>query len=155
MYDDSGWTLLSHFLGWGFLVLALVAAAIHILIFYMESIAWEGTLARKVFGGTPEQARPHAFYAFNQGFYNLFLAIQVILGLALTFFKPLLQAGTALCVFGLGSMLAAAVVLAAKSPAHRRAALKQGSTPALALAMLLTIFLIHVLTQTPPLPPGG
>lgn len=55
-------------------VLAVMAAAVHILIFYMESIAWEGALARKTFGGTPEEARPHAFYAYNQGFYNLFLA---------------------------------------------------------------------------------
>jgi len=54
------------------MVLAVLAAALHVLIFYMESIAWEGPLARKTFGGTPEEARPHAFYAFNQGFYNLF-----------------------------------------------------------------------------------
>ena len=57
------------------MVLAVLAAALHVLIFYMESIAWEGPLARKTFGGSPEEARPHAFYAFNQGFYNLFLAL--------------------------------------------------------------------------------
>lgn len=60
------------------MVLAVLAAALHVLIFYMESIAWEGPLARKTFGGTPEEARPHAFYAFNQGFYNLFLALQAL-----------------------------------------------------------------------------
>ena len=46
----------------------------------MESIAWEVPPARKTFGGTPEEARPHAFYAYNQGFYNLFLAIETIIG---------------------------------------------------------------------------
>ena len=35
------------------LIVALLAAALHILIFWMESIAWEGPLARKAFGGTP------------------------------------------------------------------------------------------------------
>ena len=65
------------------MVFAVLAAALHVLIFYMESIAWEGALARKTFGGTPEEVRPHAFYAFNQGFYNLFLAIQAIIGVVL------------------------------------------------------------------------
>lgn len=41
----------------------------------MESIAWEVPPARKTFGGTPEEARPHAFYAYNQGLCSLFLAI--------------------------------------------------------------------------------
>lgn len=58
------------------LVLAALAAGLHVLIFYLESVAWESPLARRTFGGTPEEARPHAFYAFNQGFYNLFLALQ-------------------------------------------------------------------------------
>ena len=66
------------------MVLAVLAAALHVLIFYMESIAWEGPLVRKTFGGTPEEARPHAFYAFNQGFYNLFLAVVTGLGVALS-----------------------------------------------------------------------
>jgi len=65
------------------MVFAVLAAALHVLIFYMESIAWEGALARKTFGGTPEEVRPHAFYAFNQGFYNLFLALQAIIGVVL------------------------------------------------------------------------
>ena len=47
------------------MVFAVLASALHVLIFYMESIAWEGPLARKTFGGTPEEARAHAFYAFN------------------------------------------------------------------------------------------
>ena len=46
------------------LTAAVLAAALHVLLFWMESVAWEGPLA----GGTPEEARPHAFYAYNQGF---------------------------------------------------------------------------------------
>ena len=121
------------------LIAALLAAALHILIFWMESIAWEGPLARKTFGGTPAEARPHAFYAYNQGFYNLFLAIEAILGVVLRVAggpESGFQAGTALVLFGTGSMLAAALVLALKSPAHRGAALKQGFLPMVAIVCL-------------------
>ena len=96
-------------------VLAVMAAEVHILIFYMESIAWEGALARKTFGGTPEEARPHAFYAYNQGFYNLFLAIQTVVGVVLMRLG-VTHAGAALILAGTGSMLAAALVLFTVSP---------------------------------------
>ena len=89
------------------MVLAVLAAALHVLIFYMESIAWEGPLARKTFGGTPEEARPHAFYAFNQGFYNLFLALQALAGVALAALGHV-ALGAALILAGTGAMLAAA-----------------------------------------------
>lgn len=117
------------------LVLAVLAAILHILIFYMESIAWEGPLARRTFGGTPEEARPHAFYAFNQGFYNLFLALQTLIGVALVIAGST-GVGAALVMAGTGSMLAAALVLALASAPHRGAAAKQGALPL--LAVLLT-----------------
>ena len=121
------------------LTAAVLAAALHVLIFWMESVAWEGPLARRTFGGTPEEARPHAFYAYNQGFYNLFLALEALLGVLLRAAGgpgPASWAGTALALFGTGSMLAAALVLALRSPAHRGAALKQGTLPAVAVVCL-------------------
>ena len=121
------------------LAAAVLAAALHVLIFWMESVAWEGPLARRTFGGTPEEARPHAFYAYNQGFYNLFLALETLLGVFLRVAGgsgPASWAGTALALFGTGSMLAAALVLALRSPAHRGAALKQGTLPAVAVVCL-------------------
>ena len=122
------------------MVLAVLAAALHVLIFYMESIAWEGPLARKTFGGTPEEARAHAFYAFNQGFYNLFLAVVTGLGVALSACGAH-GAGAALMLAGAGSMLAAAVVLFAGSPDKRPAALKQGVLPLLAVVCVGIAFL--------------
>ncbi|MDU0348211.1 DUF1304 domain-containing protein [Actinomyces sp. MRS3W] len=126
------------------LVAAVFAAALHVLIFWMESIAWEGPLARKTFGGTPEEARPHAFYAYNQGFYNLFLAVEALIGVALMILGSgaWRTAGTALVLYGVASMLAAALVLALKSPAHRTAALKQGAFPLIAVAAL-ALGLLH------------
>jgi len=121
------------------LVAAVLAAALHMLIFWMESIAWEGPLARKTFGGTPEEARPHAFYAYNQGFYNLFLAVEALGGAALMALSSGAwhTAGSALALYGTGSMLAAALVLALKSPAHRPAAVKQGAFPLIAIVFLV------------------
>ncbi|WP_244671577.1 DUF1304 domain-containing protein [Actinomyces succiniciruminis] len=126
------------------LVAAVLAACLHVLIFWMEAIAWEGPLARKTFGGTPEEARPHAFYAFNQGFYNLFLAVEALAGVALMALSSGAwhTAGSALALYGVGSMLAAALVLALKSPAHRQAALKQGAFPLIAVVFLV-LGLLH------------
>lgn len=122
------------------MVFAVLAAAIHVLIFYMESIAWEGALARKTFGGTPKEARPHAFYAFNQGFYNLFLALQALIGVVLVA-TGYLAVGAALVLAGTGAMLVAALVLALASASHRGAAAKQGTFPLLAVACTLAALL--------------
>jgi len=122
------------------MVLAVLAAALHVLIFYMESIAWEGPLARKTFGGTPEEARPHAFYAFNQGFYNLFLALQAIIGVVLAALGHT-AIGAALMLAGTGAMLVAAIVLALASALHRSAAAKQGIFPLLAVSCILAALL--------------
>ena len=122
------------------MVLAVLAAALHILIFYMESIAWEGPLARKTFGGTPEEARPHAFYAFNQGFYNLFLALQALIGVVVSALGHV-AIGAALILAGTGAMLVAAVVLALASAPHRSAAAKQGVFPLLAVTCTIVALL--------------
>lgn len=63
------------------LVLAGLAALLHVFIFYLESIAWTSPRARASFGTTPEEAAATKQIAFNQGFYNLFLAIAVLLGI--------------------------------------------------------------------------
>ena len=120
------------------MVFAVLASALHVLIFYMESIAWEGTLARRTFGGTVEEARPHAFYAFNQGFYNLFLALQAIIGVVLTALGHT-AIGVALMLAGTGAMLAAAVVLA--STPHRSAAAKQGALPLMVVSCTIVALL--------------
>ena len=122
------------------MVFAVLAAALHILIFYMESIAWEGPLARKTFGGTPEEARPHAFYAFNQGFYNLYLALQALIGVVVSALGHV-AIGAALILAGTGAMLVAAVVLALASAPHRSAAAKQGVFPLLAVTCTIVALL--------------
>lgn len=117
-------------------ILTGLAALIHVYIFYMESLAWTGNRTRATFGLTEEQARSTQEMAFNQGFYNLFLAIAVFVGLVyLALGDP--ADGATLVFVGAGSMVAAAVVLFVFSADKRAAALKQGVIPALGLIALV------------------
>lgn len=115
-------------------ILACLAAALHVFIFWLEAYAWTGR-AREVFGTTPEQAYATREMAYNQGFYNLFLAVIAAAGVAALWLAPP-SAGVALVVAGCGSMLAAALVLALSSPDKRGAAVRQGTLPLLALVCL-------------------
>jgi putative membrane protein len=124
------------------IVIAALAALLHVYIFWMESLAWDGPAARKTFGPAStaevEATRP---LAYNQGFYNLFLAIVTIIGIVfvLTTTSPV---GPALVLVGTGSMLAAALVLFASMPDKRSAAIKQGTLPL--LAVIATIISLSV-----------
>ncbi|GAA1601606.1 DUF1304 domain-containing protein [Leucobacter chromiireducens] len=121
------------------LVLAGAAALLHVFIFYLESIAWTSARARAVFGITAEEAHATRELAFNQGFYNLFLAVAALLGALLTALGH--QAvGLTLVFTGVGSMLAAALVLALSSPDKRAAAFKQGALPLFSVAALALSF---------------
>ena len=122
------------------LIFAGVAALVHVYIFVMESVAWTTPRVRATFGMSEEEARATKSMAFNQGFYNLFLAIAVFAGIV--FFSvgaPVV--GATLVFVGVGSMAAAALVLLLSSPDKRGAALKQGVIPAVA-AILLAIGLV-------------
>lgn len=87
-----------------------LAALLHVYIFYLEVFAWEKPAARKVFGeASVEELAITRFFAYNQGVYNLLLAMR----------------NPALMLAGAGSMVVAAAALAFKSPKHRGAAMKQ------------------------------
>jgi putative membrane protein len=78
--------------------------------------------------------------AYNQGFYNLFLAIGTAVGIAISGSNR--DAGLALVTFATGSMLTAALVLGSSDPTRLRAAFTQGTIPALALLSLLVWVLL-------------
>jgi putative membrane protein len=118
------------------LVFAALAALLHVYIFVMESLTWTSPRTRKVFGTNVEEAATTKLLAFNQGFYNLFLAIVTAVGIVAIGMGHN-QVGAALVFAGVGSMLAAAVVLLASSPGKARAALTQGTFPLIAVALLV------------------
>jgi putative membrane protein len=116
-------------------VLAALAALVHVYIFVLESVRWEDQATRRVFGTTEEIAALTQPLAYNQGFYNLFLAIVTAAGVALVGSHR--EAAVALLCAGTGSMLAAALVLITSDRSKARAAVVQGLFPALSLLSLL------------------
>ena len=116
-------------------VCAALAVLVHVYIFVLESVRWEQPATRRVFGTTAETAAATQPLAYNQGFYNLFLGVGTAIGIALMDINR--DAGVALVVFGVGSMLAAALVLVTSDLSKLRAAVVQGLFPALALLCLL------------------
>jgi putative membrane protein len=116
-------------------VFAALAALVHVYIFVLESLRWTDPATRRVFGTTEETAAVTQPLAYNQGFYNLFLAVGTAVGIGLMDHER--SAAVALIVFGTGSMLAAALVLVTSDSSKLRAALVQGLLPTLALLSLL------------------
>ena len=118
------------------LVVAL-AAALHVAIFVMESISWSRPTIWKRFGvdnqADAETIRP---MAYNQGFYNLFLAVGAITGI-IFFGAGWREAGLALVVFTMACMVGAAIVLVSTGRRYIRAALIQGILPLIAVVLIL------------------
>ena len=116
-------------------VLAVAAALLHVYIFVLESFRWQEPSTRKTFGVSAADAPVLAPMAYNQGFYNLFIAIITLVGVLMIDAEH--ATGTALALAGTGSMLAAAVVLVTHDRRMARAALVQGTIPLLAVGSLL------------------
>lgn len=122
------------------LVLLGLAALVHVYIFVLESLLWTRASTRRTFGvRTVEDAQTLKPMAFNQGFYNLFLAIGTVVGIILIIVGTT-TAGAALAFLAAGSMVAAAAVLVLSSPKLWRAAAIQGVLP-LAGVILLAVSL--------------
>jgi putative membrane protein len=115
------------------LVLAGLAALLHVFIWTMESITWKQPSTWKRFGVESQaDADTTAPLAYNQGYYNLFLAAVTIIGIVLIA-GDRDDAGWALVLACCGSMVAAALVLVTSGPGYARAAATQGTIPALAV----------------------
>lgn len=118
------------------LIFAGLAALLHVYIFVMESLTWTSPRTRATFGATQEEAETTKLLAFNQGFYNLFLAIVTAIGIVAIWMGHT-AVGAALAFVGVGSMLAASAVLLASSPDKARAAVTQGTFPLIAVVLLV------------------
>ena len=122
------------------LFFAFLAAALHVFIFTMESLTWTRPATWKRFGiASQSDAETTKPMAYNQGFYNLFLAVGTFVGIGLL---AVGGQGTAQAVAGwtlifscCGSMLLAAAVLALTGRKYLRAAVTQGTTPVLAVVL--------------------
>ena len=118
------------------LVVAALAALLHVYIFVMESLTWTSPRTRATFGISQEEAEATKELAFNQGFYNLFLAIVTGIGIVAVALGHC-AVGAALVFAGIGSMAAAALVLLVSSPEKARAAITQGTLPVIGIVLLV------------------
>ena len=111
---------------------AALAGVLHVVIFTMESILFRRPqVYQRFLVASADDARAVRPFAFNQGFYNLFLAIGVFVGLGWQG-----TVGFTLVAFCTASMLAAALVLIGTDRRMLVGAAIQGLPPLLALATL-------------------
>ena len=119
------------------LVAAVIAALIHVYFFVLESLWFARPDVWARFGvASAEEAETVRSFAYNQGFYNLFLAVGVGAGLALVGIGSV-DAGRAVVVFACASMFAAGLVLYLHNRAFLRAAAIQAAPPAVAIVVAL------------------
>ncbi|MBT8160480.1 MULTISPECIES: DUF1304 domain-containing protein [Arthrobacter] len=117
------------------LLFALLAGLLHVYIFSMESITWTRPATWKRFSLTSQaDAETTKPLAYNQGFYNLFLAVGALAGIVFVMLGHT-QVGWTLVFSSCGSMLLAALVLALSGKKYLRAAVLQGTTPLLAVVL--------------------
>ena len=119
-------------IGW---VLAALAGLLHGYIFVLEALRFDDPGTRRIFRIEQEHAEAVRPWAWNQGWYNLFLAIGALAGAAYGFADD--DAAGPLVVLACGSMTAAALVLVLTDRRMLRSALVQGTVPTLALVALL------------------
>lgn len=114
-----------------------LAALLHVLFFVMESVLFMRPDVHRRFGlRTREDAELVRPMAYNQGFYNLFLAVGAVVGIVWASGSGSDTGGTAVAAFACAVMLGAAAVLVTTSRRFLPAALLQGLPPLVALVLL-------------------
>jgi putative membrane protein len=120
-------------IGW---VLAALAGLLHVYIFVLEALRFDHPGTRTIFRIEEQHAEAVRPWAWNQGWYNLFLAVGALVGSAYGLADHDATA-VPLVVLACGAMTAAALVLVLTDRRMLRSALVQGTVPTLALVGLL------------------
>ena len=103
--------------------LAGFACFFHAYAFVLESLVWDKKLGLKTFRMTAQEAQASKLMAFNQGFYNLFISIAIIVGFLLLSSED--PRGQVLIDYGMASALGAGAVLLFSAPHLKRPAILQ------------------------------
>ena len=112
---------------------AAIAALIHVWFFVLESLLFERPTVFRRFGlRSAEDAAVVRPMAFNQGFYNLFLAAGIAIGLLLIA-NGQEPAGRAIVLFACACMVGAGIVLLATNRRLLAAAALQAGPPIVAI----------------------
>lgn len=119
-------------------IVAALAALLHVYIFVLESLRWTAETTRKTFGTSVAEAQATKEMAFNQGFYNLFLALMAVAGI-IAAIAGHQGVGIALILAGVGSMLLAGLVLLISSPSKAKSAVTQLAFPLIAVVLIVAL----------------
>jgi putative membrane protein len=111
-------------------IFALLAGVLHIGIFAMESLLFTKPNVQRTFLGNTPATPEVRLFAFNQGFYNLFLALGAIGGV--------IAGNASITLFSCACIVGAGVVLLLSQPRLLRGALGQ-IVPA-GIALLAALF---------------
>jgi putative membrane protein len=117
-------------------VFAVLAAAFHVVAFVLESFLFRRTAVQVFLVGHPERGAGVRLWAFNQGFYNLFLAAGPVAGLV-AYHAGNVDAGRALVIYGCAFMAACGVVLFVSDRRLWRGTLGQSLPPLIAVIAAL------------------
>ena len=121
------------------LVLAAMAAVLHLAFFVLESVLFRLPLGRRIFGVRPENdSAPLRLFAVNQGVYNLGLALVVLVGIIVVLSRDSWGFGIVVVIVGCSLMVLAGIALAVTAPRRMLPiALAQGGVPLLAITALV------------------
>lgn len=121
------------------LIFTGIAATFHIFFFVLESLLWRKPSTWRTFGlESQEAADVTAPLAYNQGFYNLFIAVGALAGLVTVVVSDQHDdIGWTLIIFACASMLAASLVLISTGWSYARAAAIQGGPALIAVVTAL------------------
>jgi putative membrane protein len=117
-------------------IFAVVAAALHVVAFVLESILFHRRDVQVFMLGHPEPAPAVRLWAFNQGFYNLFLAAGPIAGL-IAYHSGSVDVGRALVIYGCAFMALGGVVLWVSDRKLWRSMIGQSGPPLIAVLAIL------------------
>jgi len=117
-------------------VFAIIAALVHVGAWVLESFLFRRPAVQTFMLGRPEPAAGVQLWAFNQGFYNLFLAAGPIAGL-IAYHAGNVDVGRALVIYGCAFMAACGVVLFVSNRKLWRGMLGQSGPPLIALVATL------------------
>ncbi len=123
-------------LEWISFIFFSLSAAIHVGFFVLESVLFQKTGGHKIFKIKESDHAAVQIWALNQGFYNLFLAVGMLLGLFFVIDGRREAAGILVSFCGL-SMIGAGLALFFSARHLRRGALIQMLPPAIGFLFLV------------------
>ena len=115
---------------------AIVAVLFGVTAFVLESFLFHRTDVQTFLLGRPEPSEGVRLWAFNQGFYNLFLAAGPAAGL-IAHYGGYTEVGRALVVYGCAFMAGCGIVLLISNRKLWRSMIGQSGPPLIALIAAL------------------